>query len=287
MPYCTVSDVKAAISFPTSSAPVSDANILDFILDSQDEINYIYKTTFGSTEDSGTASAGANTSLTDSTKTWTANDYEDMVVKITGGTGSGQYRSITSNTTDTLTVSVAWDTNPDATSTYKILNLRLKTDTVDGNGTNTQFTKKQPLVSLQTLSIDSTTVTPGYVYTEYSGRLRLSVDAEVQYFTDTYPQLVTMSYIYGVEDFPRVIKRLCVILTALRTLTSQIAGTYDDFTAITLPGITGSKGEPYTNIRESINKLQSEAKAIIGDVEQGVQLEAKGWRSYRPLTYFG
>lgn len=71
--------------------------------------------------DSGTASAGAASTLTDGSKSWTVNGYANQVVYITGGTGSGQVRNITSNTGTVLTVSDAWTTNPDNTSTYQIL----------------------------------------------------------------------------------------------------------------------------------------------------------------------
>ena len=53
--YCTVEDVKNAVNFPSTGAPISDAAITDFILDSEEEIEKIYKTHFGSIEDSGTA----------------------------------------------------------------------------------------------------------------------------------------------------------------------------------------------------------------------------------------
>lgn len=69
---------------------------------------------------SGTASAGASTSLTDSTKTWVAHAYIGAWVKITGGTGVGQTRKISENTTTQITVA-AWTTNPDTTSTYEIV----------------------------------------------------------------------------------------------------------------------------------------------------------------------
>lgn len=39
--------------------------------------------------DSGTATAGASTTLTDSGKSWTSNAYADQAVKIIGGTGAG------------------------------------------------------------------------------------------------------------------------------------------------------------------------------------------------------
>jgi len=74
-------------------------------------------------KDKGTASAGGNTSLTDSTKSWTTNAFANMQVAIYHGTGKGQNRTISSNTGTALTVSSAWGTNPDSTSKYVIKNI--------------------------------------------------------------------------------------------------------------------------------------------------------------------
>lgn len=68
---------------------------------------------------SGTATAGAATTLTNNTKTWTTNQWTNYQVRITGGTGKGQIRTISSNTGTVLTVPT-WTVNPDATSTYVI-----------------------------------------------------------------------------------------------------------------------------------------------------------------------
>lgn len=68
----------------------------------------------------GTATSGGATTLTNSTKNWTFNQWSNYQVRITAGTGIGQVRSIASNTTNALTVSTAWTTNPDATSQYAI-----------------------------------------------------------------------------------------------------------------------------------------------------------------------
>jgi hypothetical protein len=70
--------------------------------------------------DSGTATAGGATTLTDSGQAWTTDVYAGFEVRITSGTGSGQRRSIASNTGTVLTVSTAWAVNPDATSVYGI-----------------------------------------------------------------------------------------------------------------------------------------------------------------------
>jgi hypothetical protein len=67
----------------------------------------------------GTATSGTGTTLVQTGKTWTASQWINSQVRITGGTGAGQIRTITANTADTLTVAT-WTTNPDATSTYAI-----------------------------------------------------------------------------------------------------------------------------------------------------------------------
>lgn len=68
----------------------------------------------------GTATAGGATTLTNSAKAWTTNQWTNSQLRITGGTGAGQIRTVASNTGTVLTVSAAWTTNPDATSTYSL-----------------------------------------------------------------------------------------------------------------------------------------------------------------------
>jgi len=70
----------------------------------------------------GNADSGTGTTLVDNIPGagWGINEFAGYTVQITAGTGSGQTRTITSNTADTLTVPV-WTTNPNATSVYIIL----------------------------------------------------------------------------------------------------------------------------------------------------------------------
>lgn len=84
-------------------------------------------------EDTGTATGTQTTStLQDTTKSWTVNDYAGAWVWIDTGTGQYQRKKIVSNTSTTLTISGTWTTTPDATSTYKIyFNSRI---TVDEDG---------------------------------------------------------------------------------------------------------------------------------------------------------
>jgi hypothetical protein len=67
----------------------------------------------------GTATSATATTLTQTGKTWTVSQWINSQVRITGGTGAGQIRTITANTADTLTVAT-WTTTPDATSVYAI-----------------------------------------------------------------------------------------------------------------------------------------------------------------------
>ena len=67
----------------------------------------------------GTATSATGTTLVNSGKSWTASQWINAQVRITGGTGAGQVRVITANTGTTLTVAT-WTVTPDATSTYTI-----------------------------------------------------------------------------------------------------------------------------------------------------------------------
>lgn len=68
----------------------------------------------------GTATSGAASTLTDSTKAWAVNSYSNYAVRILSGTGAGQVRPIASNSATALTVLTAWATTPDSTSVYAI-----------------------------------------------------------------------------------------------------------------------------------------------------------------------
>jgi hypothetical protein len=72
------------------------------------------------TGSTGTATAGAATTLTDSTKSWGVNDFAKMQIVIVEGTGAGQVRTIASNTATAVTVTSAWSTNPSTDSKYEI-----------------------------------------------------------------------------------------------------------------------------------------------------------------------
>lgn len=71
--------------------------------------------------DTGTSSGtNTTTTLNDTTKTWQVNAWTNYQIRITSGTGRGQYRTVASNTANAITVSAAWTVTPDATSTYAL-----------------------------------------------------------------------------------------------------------------------------------------------------------------------
>lgn len=71
--------------------------------------------------DSGTASSAGVGYLEDDTKAWTPGVFAGGAVKITGGTGVGQWMRLKGNSRNRLnTVTAGWVTQPDATSIYQV-----------------------------------------------------------------------------------------------------------------------------------------------------------------------
>lgn len=73
---------------------------------------------------SNTAQAGGATSITlDASASATTDFYKHCLIYLTGGTGAGQFRLCTAynGTTKVATVTPAWTTNPDVTSTFAVL----------------------------------------------------------------------------------------------------------------------------------------------------------------------
>lgn len=68
----------------------------------------------------GTVTSATSTTLVDSTKAWTTNQFKDCYLYILEGTGRTQKATIASNTATTLTLEAAWSVNPDTTSVYTV-----------------------------------------------------------------------------------------------------------------------------------------------------------------------
>lgn len=67
----------------------------------------------------GTATSATGTTLVNSAKNWATSQWVNYQIRITGGLGAGQVRTITANNATSVTVAT-WTTTPDSTSTYAI-----------------------------------------------------------------------------------------------------------------------------------------------------------------------
>lgn len=81
----------------------------------------------------GTATSGDSTSLTDTTRAWTANQFIGYQVALLDGTGKGQVRNVSGNTANSLTVSPAWTVPPSSTSRYAVNRLNVPRLLIKGN----------------------------------------------------------------------------------------------------------------------------------------------------------
>lgn len=68
----------------------------------------------------GTATGATTTTLVDTPKTWTVNQWAGKNVDLLSGIGAPQTASIVSNTSNTLTISAPWTSTPTSGTTYDI-----------------------------------------------------------------------------------------------------------------------------------------------------------------------
>lgn len=97
----------------------------------------------------GTATAATTTTLTDSTKSWTTNQFVDAKVSILSGTGQGQTAAISSNTSTAITFSTM-GTAPVAGSVYTIGGINSYWATKNFDFTMPNMTKKYKYLDLFT-----------------------------------------------------------------------------------------------------------------------------------------
>lgn len=80
---------------------------------------------------------------------------------------------------------------------------------------------------------------------------------------------VEVVYTHGYSTVPNEIKSLTGMIAAMRILIAQIGGTFDDVTSYSLPvGVSIGVGEPYTNMRESITRLEKERDLLLKSIGQ-------------------
>lgn len=134
---------------------------------------------------SGTATAGGSDTLTNTNKNYTVNTLSDYAIEIYEGTGSGQEKSILSNTATIITVKGDWETQPDNTSKYRIP-LLLITRELQGKAASPYYdmTTYLPIdieikkAGYQTVSITKKTINTKIIETINMERINYPVGAE-------------------------------------------------------------------------------------------------------------
>lgn len=85
----------------------------------------------------GTATGGSSNTL-QSAQTWTVNQFTGYRIHLLAGTGAGQFRTILSNTSNTVTVDSTWATTPDSTTKFELFGFKydwIRVRVVDVNRT--------------------------------------------------------------------------------------------------------------------------------------------------------
>lgn len=266
--YVTADEIYATAGITSTEVP--EASVNQFILGSEAVADRITNTTYWTKQDNGTASAGATTTtLVDSTKSWTDDDYIGQYVYITSGTGSGQIRKVIDNDSTNLTISTVWSTVPDTTSVYEIhytaQNPYVAEELRDGDDTTTIFLDKYPLVKLETVTSNSVSVTPSNIY-QYKdqGKLLLNsnLSPEVNFWTSSVPQANVFAYYWGVYEIPYLVKRYVMVCASLMALMAQSGGTHNIPSTYQLPEGSVSIGQAYVNIRGAWDMLNKEKVMI-------------------------
>ncbi len=168
-----------------------------------------------------TATAGSDYSLTDTGIAWTPNAYRDFIVKITGGTGAGQVKTILENTTEILYVDGRWDVNPDSSSVYSIFPKVVAL--VCNNGTDTAFKV------IQTTATDLTTVPKFTQQVVVNNRLWGILGTKV-YWSDLAngEAFAGYSYIDTGEDLVSIGQAGDSVAVYSKTKTGRVSGTSPD-----------------------------------------------------------
>ena len=121
-----------------------EANVLIKDVNGDEKLNRACNQDGYANDESGTATSGADGSITDTSKNWSENEWNMREVYITGGTGAGQRRIISDTTANTLSVKPNWETNPDSTSRYIIIPYMHYATYSTPNDVDTVETKKTP-----------------------------------------------------------------------------------------------------------------------------------------------
>lgn len=257
--YVTVQSVYNTAGI--DSTVISETQIRQFITAAEQEVDNDTFTTYWSQQATGQANSSTDNTLTVTGSPYSENEYLNNYVWIYQGTGSDQVRKITENDANTLTVDRDWETNPDNTSKFRIIHTASDpyiSEAEDGDGSQQKLLNSYPLVLLEALTINSTSVSPTNVF-QYKkvGKLQLGPSSEYKYFASTPPQAVDISYWFGVYPIPTLVQEYVRLSAAERALASQMGGTYNVPSTYSLPEGSVTIGQAYVNIDGTAKRINA------------------------------
>lgn len=269
--FVTASEVFRIAGIPNDDSVITEANmalnleeIESFVFEKDLNRRLMYLISVDEDESQGTATGGTTTTLSDSTQTWTSNIFTGYTLWIYEGTGAGQFARISSNTTDTLTFEEI-GTAPDDTSQYRIINDIRYNETYDGNGTDTLILNHSDLLKVYSITNGDNSYTDSDIRINYT---TCELFAKSFVWNNQYPQQVEITYFAGLDPFTnkksnfKYIKDYIMVLTAIKTLTEQMGGTYNTPSSYSVPEGTLSIGQAYVNIKSTVDILQKKANSL-------------------------
>jgi len=266
--YCTAEEVYQSTSL--SESVVSRPAVEGFIHAAEEQLCRLSHTIYLINKGSSTVTSSTDSIITDSNGAWVEGSLPGYYVHISGGTGVGQVRLISANTSTTITVSDSFITTPDDTSIYRVFyspKSPIIDTTLDGNDSPFIYLDYYPLLDVESLSVSSIDIDISslYKYKEF-GKIQLSQTSSTRLFTSYPPQALDINYSYGVMGLPYVEKRYITLLASLKTLAAQMGGTYNTPSQYTLPEGSVTIGQAYVNIRGTFDVMTKELALVEKDV---------------------
>jgi hypothetical protein len=142
-----------------------------------------------------------------------------------------------------------------------------------GNSSNSLMLDNSPVISLNTLTISGTSVTPSKtdVILE-TGKLVLTTDAEQTIFqtTDDYTRNIIVNYTHGYATLPDEIVRLTDCIAGIKILVELMGGYYIGTHSYSIQGVSESLGDPHAKLRATLGQLETERDMLMANIQKRI-----------------
>jgi hypothetical protein len=266
MAYCDYTDVYRVTGL--SSTEASTANVTSNISEAEILVCRTTKNIYWQNIVTSTVTTATSATLTSASTSWVTDAYKNMYAWVYSGTGTGQIRQITTNSSTALTLDRNWTTLPVVSDGFKIFYVPsdfnpYKSMTYNGNSQVYFYLSYYPIKLVESLSINTTSVTPSNLYLyEFTGRIELKSGAEAGKFSSSVPQDISVSYWYGVDYLPTEVKRLVEIEAGILTLQQFLGGSFGNPESVNLPEFTITTPGAYTVASKTLDVLNAERERL-------------------------